>query len=85
MNFTRRRPSSIGGCSAVALSGSGNIRTAQCATTALAVGTHSIVANYGGDANNAASASATLSQVVNKAASATTLASSLNPSTVGAA
>ncbi len=75
---------SIGGCAAVALSGSGNIRTAQCATTALTVGTHGITAVYSGDATNAGSASASLSQVVNKAASATTLASSLNPSTVGA-
>ena len=52
-------------------------------TSGLAVATHSILANYGGDANNTASASAMLSQVVNKAASTTTLTSSVNPSTVG--
>jgi hypothetical protein len=52
--------SSIAGCAAVALSGG----SAQCATSALSQGTHSIVASYGGDASNAASASAPLSQVV---------------------
>src|SRR5208282_3562106 len=56
---------------------------ATCTTASLAVATHSIVANYGGDANNAASASATLSQVVNAGGSTTTLASSANPSAVG--
>ncbi len=75
---------SIAGCSAVALSGSGNSRTAVCTTAALAVGTHSITAAYGGNAGNAASTSTALSQVVNKATSATTLVSSLNPSASGA-
>lgn len=55
---------SITGCSAVALTGSGNTRTAACATASLGVATHSIVASYGGDAGNLASNSATLSQVV---------------------
>src|SRR5215471_2803264 len=76
--------SSISGCSAVALAGSGNTRTAQCATTALTAGTHSITAIYGGDASNTGSTSSALSQVVNGAGSSTALASSLNPSTVGA-
>ncbi len=76
--------SSIAGCSAVALSGSGNTRTATCATSALSVATHSITAAYAGDAGNAASTSAALSQVVKAAASGTVLASSLNPSTSGA-
>jgi hypothetical protein len=75
---------SIGGCAAAALSGSGNVRTATCTTSSLAAATHSISAVYGGDANNNGSTSATLSQVVNKATSSTALASSLNPSTVGA-
>jgi hypothetical protein len=57
--------SSISNCAAVALGGSGNTRTAQCSTSSLAVGTHSIMATYGGDAANAGSTSATLSQVVN--------------------
>src|SRR5207253_2042447 len=46
------------------LTGSGNSRTATCSTSSLAVGTHSIVANYSGDAGNAASSSAPLSQVI---------------------
>jgi hypothetical protein len=75
---------SISSCSAVALSGSGNVRTAACTTSALSVATHSLVAAYSGDAGNAASSSAALSQVVNKAASTTGVASSLNPSTGGA-
>jgi hypothetical protein len=75
---------SVSGCSAVSLSGSGNVRTATCASSALSVGTHSMTAAYAGDANNAGSTSGTLSQVVNKAASSTTLASSTNPATVGA-
>jgi len=57
--------SSIAGCSAVALSGGGNTPTAVCHVSSLSVGTHSIVAMYGGDANNAGSNSAPLSQVVN--------------------
>src|SRR5439155_16448788 len=44
---------SISGCSAVALTGTGNSRTAACATTSLAAGTHSVVATYSGDATNA--------------------------------
>jgi len=77
--------SSISGCAAVALAGSGNTKTASCSTSSLAAGTHSIVAAYSGDAANAGSASAPLSQVIgSKATSTTTLASSLNPSTVGA-
>lgn len=59
----------IGGCSGVALTGSGNARTAPCTTSALGVGTHSIVAAYAGDAGNAASSSSPLSQVVNAAGS----------------
>jgi hypothetical protein len=41
-------------------------------TSALSLGTHSITASYGGDANNAASTSAPLSQIVNQVASSTT-------------
>ncbi|HKW81285.1 MAG TPA: Ig-like domain repeat protein, partial [Casimicrobiaceae bacterium] len=76
--------SSIGGCSAVALSGSGNTKTAACTVSGLAVATHSITAAYGGDGGNAASTSAALSQVVNKAVSTTAVISSKNPSTSGA-
>ncbi len=55
----------IAGCSAMTLIGSGNARTAQCITSTLAVGTHSIVARYAGDSTNPPSASTPLSQVVN--------------------
>ena len=75
---------SLAGCSAVALTGAGNARTAACTTAALVAGTRNIVSSYAGDAGNLASTSATLSQVVNKKATTTTQVSSLNPSTVGA-
>jgi sugar lactone lactonase YvrE len=70
------------GCSAVTLSAS---RTAQCATTGLPVGTDLIVATYSGDSNYTGSSSSPLAQVVNKAATATALTSSQNPSTSGQA
>jgi hypothetical protein len=60
----------LSGCGAVALSGTGNSRTAQCSTSGLAVGTHSIVATYGGDGANSGSISAALAQVVNSTAPA---------------
>lgn len=62
-------------CASAALSaGSGNA-AASCTTSSLAVGTHAIVAAYSGDANNQAS-SATLAggQIVDAAATTTTLA-----------
>src|SRR5438067_1435026 len=46
---------SITGCSAQALTGSGNVRTATCSTSTLAAGTHSIFASYTGDAAHSAS------------------------------
>ncbi len=49
----------------------------------IASGNHSITAKYLGDVNNTGSTSPTLKQVVNKYPSSTTIASSLNPSTVG--
>ncbi len=55
------------GCAGVALTGSGNTRTAACSSSALTVGTHNIVATYAGDASNNPSTSATLSQVMNAA------------------
>jgi hypothetical protein len=54
----------LGGCSAVALSGTGNARTAKCSTTALSAGSHSIVASYAGDTGNYASTSNVLGQTV---------------------
>ncbi len=52
-------------------------------TSSLAVGTHSITAQYGGDSNYNASVSTAVSQVVNKATSTVILASTPNPSTFG--
>jgi len=57
--------SPIGGCSAIALAGSGNVRTASCTTNALAAGTHSVVASYSGNSANAASVSPSVSELVN--------------------
>ena len=56
---------SISGCVAVGLTGSGNSKTAICSTASLSSGTHSIVASYSSDAANAASSSPALSQVIN--------------------
>ena len=53
-------------------------------TNSLTAGTHSITAQYEGDVNYNAAVSTALSQVVNKATPAITLASSPNPSTFGA-
>jgi hypothetical protein len=52
-------------------------------TTALTAGSHSITAVYGGDLNFSGSTSSVLTQSVNKAASAITVSSSINPSNVG--
>ena len=53
---------------------------ATLATSALALGSHSVTAVYGGDASNVTSTSSAITQVVNQAASATTLTASPNPS-----
>jgi hypothetical protein len=57
--------------------------TATFSDSTLAVGTKSIKAVYVGDANFASSTSKAVGQVISKATSTTTLASSLNPSKVG--
>ena len=51
--------------------------------TNLPTGTNPITASYPGDGNFAGSTSTAVNQVVNKASTTTTLASSLNPSTTG--
>jgi hypothetical protein len=57
---------------------------AQYTTSSLAQGTHAVTVIYSGDSNYLGFQSAPLSQVVNaKAASGTTVSSSLNPSAVG--
>ena len=65
------------------LNGSG---VATYSTSALAVGSHSITAVYGGDANNAGSTSSVLTETVNAApaTTTTTLLSSANPAASGA-
>jgi uncharacterized repeat protein (TIGR01451 family) len=55
--------STIAGCGAVPLTGSGNSRSAQCAASGLGTGVHPITATYSGDASNGASA-ANLSQLI---------------------
>jgi hypothetical protein len=57
--------------------------SASFTTSTLNVGTNAIKAVYGGDAKFAGSTSKAVSQVVSKATTTTTLASSLNPSKVG--
>jgi hypothetical protein len=66
--------------------GSGKLnssRVATFATTQLAVGQHSIIAQYGGDANNNTSASAPVTVTVAQATTITALTASANPATVG--
>ncbi len=77
---------SIGGCGAIALTGTGNLRTALCTTSTLAVSAtpQAIVVSYAGDANNTPAASPPLAQAVTKAPTTTSLASSLTPSVAGA-
>jgi len=77
----------LSGCGTVAVAGLGNSRTAACSTRALAAGNHNIVASYGGDGGNVASASAPLSQGIIAAAPAATttrVSSSRNPVSAGA-
>jgi uncharacterized repeat protein (TIGR03803 family) len=57
--------------------------SASFTTSTLKVGTDPITAVYGGDSNFGGSTSNAVSQVVNRASTTTTLASSLNPSNSG--
>jgi Big-like domain-containing protein len=59
--------------------------TATFSNSGLGTGTHSITAIYGGDANFTGSTSPILLETVSKAASSTSVASSNNPSILGAA
>jgi hypothetical protein len=65
--------------------GTGNLNSgsATFSVSTLAVGTKGLNAVYGGDSKFAASTSATINQVIDKATSATTLVSSQNPATYG--
>ncbi len=79
------------GCNAVPVV-SGLAYTAQCTSSALALGTHNIMASYSGDAGNMAS-SGTLAEVINSfggggggaGSTTTTLSSSMNPQASGVA
>ncbi|MGB6744160.1 MAG: Ig-like domain repeat protein [Terracidiphilus sp.] len=62
---------------------SGNPGVATFTTSTLSVATHPITASYPGDSNNSSGTSPVVDQVVNTAASAITVASSLNPSNFG--
>jgi hypothetical protein len=57
--------------------------SAKLAVSNLAVGSHPVAAVYGGDARFAGSMSHALTQVVDKAATTTTIASSANPAAAG--
>src|SRR5207253_6243428 len=59
------------------------VTTASYSTSTLSTASHSIKATYASDANFNGSTSSALSQVVNKADTTTTLASSVNPSKFG--
>ena len=65
--------------------GTGSLSSGKAtfSTSALGVGPHSITAVYGGSINFNTSASAVLTETVNKAASSTTVVSSHNPSVFG--
>ena len=62
---------------------SGGVATLTTAATSLLAGSHSITANYNGDSNFLASASTAFTQIVNPAATSTTLSSSANSSAAG--
>jgi hypothetical protein len=57
--------------------------SAAISTSSLAVGSHSITAVYGGDAGDTGSSSSAIAVTVRKMATATALASSLNPAVSG--
>lgn len=62
---------------------SGGIARLTTAATGLNAGSHMVTASYGGDVSFAGSNSTGWNQTVNAAATTTTLASNLNPSTLG--
>ena len=74
----------FGGCGAVAFTGgAGDVRTAQCTTSSLAAGAHSITAVYSGDAGNLTSTSPVLTQSIGLSTSSTALTASPNPAAPG--
>jgi Bacterial Ig-like domain (group 3) len=73
---------SLTGCSAVTLSGSGNTRTATCIAAALGAGAHGIAATYAGDSANVGSSSGLMTQTV-LVISSTVIATSSTPTSLG--
>ncbi|MDP3752142.1 MAG: Ig-like domain repeat protein [Polaromonas sp.] len=69
----------------VALSGTGDTRTAVFTTSTLAAGSRSITAVYAGNTSNSAATSDAIIQTVTKASPTAALASSVNPSAAGQA
>jgi hypothetical protein len=68
----------ISGCGAVALVGTGNTRTANCGTNGLTTGLHNILAYYSGDSNNSTAVSPVFYQTVNPASGSINVALSVN-------
>ncbi|MFO1316828.1 MAG: S8 family serine peptidase [Burkholderiales bacterium] len=71
----------LAGCAAVPLAGSGNTRTAACTTSTLTAGSHAMKSSYSGDANNPATVT-NLTQIV-LAVATVNIASSANPTFPG--
>jgi uncharacterized protein (DUF1800 family) len=85
MSFTENGVA-LAGCASVGLGVSGNTGTAVCTTTTLAVGSHIVIATYGGDAANATSSNTLVETITGGGGgvpTTTTLASSANPATAG--
>ena len=61
------------------------VRVATCTSAALAVGSHTVTAVYGGNATYATSTSAPVTQVVTMGSATTVVAASVNPSVSGQA
>ncbi len=71
------------GTTALGSANVGNTGVAIFSTTGLAVGSHSLSAQYSGDPTNAAGTSQAVTEVVQQAPTATTLASSISSAIVG--
>jgi len=71
------------GTTILATAAVGGAGTATYTSSAFKVGSHPIIAVYSGDSNYVGSTSAPFSQIVQKSTTSTSVASSLNPSTVG--
>jgi uncharacterized delta-60 repeat protein/uncharacterized repeat protein (TIGR01451 family) len=80
---TFREGSSTLGTGTLAVGGGTGCAQATFATSSLSVGSHTITAEYPGDAGHTASTSNAVTQVVNKIPTTSTLTSSPNPSTFG--